>query len=83
MNKKETVLTCVYCGQAYPAGTPASGADVRVLTDHIRVCPKHPLRKAEAKIRKLRGCVYDLLKIADEEKPKIIARARRILAETA
>ena len=32
------VLTCVYCGQEYPAGTPASGADNEVLTNHIKIC---------------------------------------------
>lgn len=37
------VLTCVYCGQEYPAGTPASGNGV--LTAHIKVCEKHPVSK--------------------------------------
>lgn len=36
-------LTCVYCGMAYPEGTPPYGA--QVLTDHIKVCEKHPMRK--------------------------------------
>lgn len=35
------VLTCVYCGHAYPQGTPPHGA--KVLTDHIKVCAKHPM----------------------------------------
>lgn len=37
------VLTCVYCGHEYPLGTPASGSEV--LTDHIRECEKHPMKK--------------------------------------
>lgn len=37
------VLTCVYCGHEYPQDTPASGSEV--LTDHIKVCEKHPMRK--------------------------------------
>ena len=45
-------LTCVYCGMAYPEGTPPHGA--KVLTDHIKICPKHPLRAAEQKIEQLR-----------------------------
>lgn len=46
------VLTCVYCGMAYPQDTPTWGS--QVLTDHIKVCEKHPLRQAEQKIEKLR-----------------------------
>ena len=40
---RERVLTCVYCGQEYPQGTPASGSEI--LTDHIKVCDRHPMRK--------------------------------------
>lgn len=39
------VLTCVYCGHQYPEGTPPHGA--KVLTDHIKVCEKHPMRELE------------------------------------
>ena len=42
------VLTCVYCGHEYPQATPAWGD--KVLTDHIKVCPKHPMRELERKI---------------------------------
>jgi len=40
-------INCVYCGHRYPPGTP----DVRdkVLYEHIKECPKHPL----SKVRKL------------------------------
>ena len=44
-----TTLTCVYCGMAYPDSTPPHGA--KILTDHIKLCEKHPmfrLRKALA-----------------------------------
>jgi hypothetical protein len=53
------ILTCVYCGMAYPEGTPPSGA--QVLTNHIKVCEKHPLRKAEADIIKLRRALIGLI----------------------
>ena len=43
---RDRVLTCVYCGQAYPPGTPDHGAEV--LTAHVRVCEKHPMRGSEA-----------------------------------
>lgn len=36
------VLTCVYCGHEYPQDTPAAGSEV--LTEHIAVCEKHPMR---------------------------------------
>lgn len=35
-------LTCVYCGHEYSPGTPAHG--VGALTEHIKVCPRHPMR---------------------------------------
>ncbi len=50
LNARNT-LTCVYCGTAYPPGSPTHGA--AVLTEHIKVCEKHPLREAEAKLKEL------------------------------
>jgi hypothetical protein len=58
------VLTCVYCGQEYPQGTPASGS--QVLTDHIKICPKHPLRKAEEQITLLREALLGLCGVEDD-----------------
>ena len=52
-------LTCVYCGLSYPEGTPPHGA--KILTDHIKVCEKHPLRQAEQKILKLRNALVGLV----------------------
>jgi hypothetical protein len=52
------ILTCVYCAQEYPQGTPAHGD--AVLTEHIKVCAKHPMREAEAKIAKLRSSLLRL-----------------------
>jgi hypothetical protein len=60
-----SVLTCVYCGSEYPQGTPSW--DSQVLTDHIRVCEKHPLRQAEAKIRKLRSALIALVGAETQE----------------
>jgi hypothetical protein len=45
------ILTCVYCGHEYPEGTPPHGS--QILTDHIKICEKHPLRDAEVKIAQL------------------------------
>lgn len=61
-------LTCVYCGMAYPAGTPPHGA--QILTDHIKVCEKHPMRKAEATISKLRAALVGLIGVSTREELK-------------
>lgn len=53
------VMTCVYCGTEYPQDTP--GWNNGVLTAHIRVCPKHPLRQAEADISLLRKALIGLI----------------------
>lgn len=47
----ERTLTCVYCGHAYPPGTPAHGSDT--LTAHISTCEKHPMRLLEERIAEL------------------------------
>jgi hypothetical protein len=57
------VLTCVYCGQEYPPGTPAS--QHQALFDHIKTCPKHPLGEA---IRTIQMLYARLLQI-DTEMP--------------
>lgn len=43
------VLTCVFCGQAYPPGTPA--AQHQALYRHVIECPKHPLARAMLALR--------------------------------
>lgn len=45
----QRVVSCVYCGHVYEAGTPTSQDDR--LTEHIRVCPKHPMRDLEVQIK--------------------------------
>ena len=52
-------LTCVYCGIVYPEGTPPHGA--QILTDHIKICEKHPMRKAEETISKLKAALSGLV----------------------
>jgi hypothetical protein len=39
----KNVLTCIFCGHAYPPGSPTHGADV--LTEHVKVCEAHPMAK--------------------------------------
>lgn len=53
------IITCVYCGQEYPQDTPPHSAEI--LTEHIKVCEKHPLRASEAKCAKLRKALIELV----------------------
>ena len=72
------VLTCVYCGHEYPQETPAWGD--QVLTDHIRECPKHPLRKAEADIALLRGALAGLVGASDKAELEQLELVMRTVA---
>jgi len=76
---KRNTLTCVYCGMAYPEGTPPHGS--QILTDHIKICEKHPMRKAEETIVKLRTALVGLVGASgkDElEKMEILIRTAPI-----
>ncbi len=73
----KNILTCVYCGIAYPEGTPPHGS--KVLTDHIKVCEKHPLREAETKIEKLRSALAGLIGANNKEELEKMEAIVRIL----
>lgn len=60
----ERILTCAYCGQEYLQDTPASGSEV--LTEHIKVCERHPMRKAEADIALLRSALEGMIGASTE-----------------
>ena len=53
------ILTCVYCGMAYPEGTPPHGS--QILTDHIKGCEKHPMKKLVENNAKLRKALVGLV----------------------
>ena len=53
------ILTCVYCGHEYPQDTPSAGSEI--LTEHIKVCEKHPMRKCESDRDKLRKALTGLI----------------------
>jgi hypothetical protein len=40
------ITSCAFCGAIYPQGTPRHGDGA--LIEHIKVCPQHPMREAEA-----------------------------------
>lgn len=77
MNQSERVVTCVYCGMAYPDGTPRHGSEI--LTEHIKVCPKHPMREAEQKIARLRKALLDLVGVSDPDELRIMKDTLRSL----
>ena len=69
-------LTCVYCGMAYPEGTPPHGA--QILTDHIKVCEKHPLRQAEATISRLRSALAGLVGASSKDELEAMELVMRL-----
>ncbi len=70
-------LTCVYCGMAYPEGTPPHGS--QVLTDHIKACGKHPMRKTEATNKKLRSALAGLIGASTKEELKQLEVGVRLM----
>ena len=68
--KMSNILTCVYCGKAYPEGTPPHGS--KVLTDHIKVCEKHPMRK-------LRKALADMVGASTKEELEQMELALRTI----
>lgn len=54
-----SILTCVYCGHQYPEGTPPHGAEV--LTNHIQICEKHPMKKIKEENEKLKNFLINLI----------------------
>lgn len=71
------VLTCVYCGHEYPQDTPASGSEI--LTDHIKVCEKHPMRKMAADNALLRKALVGLVGAESREELEQIGLAIRAM----
>lgn len=71
------ILTCVYCGHEYPQATPAAGSEV--LTEHIRVCEKHPMRKAEDDIAMLRAALVGLIGVDGKDDLKQMEATLRLL----
>lgn len=43
------VVTCAYCGEQYPRGTPRHGDGA--LDAHIKICAQHPVQKLLGAIR--------------------------------
>jgi hypothetical protein len=52
---KTQLLTCAFCNESYPPGTPKSNHDS--LVEHIRECPKHPLKATVQALKELHSAV--------------------------
>lgn len=61
MKMTQTELTCVYCGHKYPNGTPSHGA--QILTDHIKVCEKHPMSELQRENADLKIALRESVKL--------------------
>lgn len=61
----ERILTCVYCGHEYPQNTPTSNSEV--LTEHIKICEKHPMRKLEQDNQKLKKSLLDFVGVSTKK----------------
>jgi hypothetical protein len=76
-------INCVYCGHRYEPGTP----DVRdkVLYDHIKQCPKHPLSKAMEVVQglaDLNWCIgYELTESQHEQLDAVRDMAIKLVRE--
>lgn len=71
------ILTCVYCGHEYPQDTPTHGDGV--LTEHIKICEKHPMRKAESDIVMLRAALVGLIGADSQEELQQMEITMRLL----
>ena len=81
LQKTSQTLTCVYCGQEYPPGSPTHGA--AVLTEHIRVCVKHPMRAVERERDNLRATLLSISRAPafDANTQSVVDLARRALTK--
>ena len=52
-------VTCAFCGQEYPRGTPRHGD--MALAEHIKTCKEHPMRNTELVIAMLRAALVGLV----------------------
>ena len=68
MGNEKVILTCVYCGKS------------PVLSEHIKICESHPLRKAEADILKLRSALIGLIGVETKEGLKRLEATMRVMS---
>ncbi len=57
-------INCVYCGHRYGPSDSAPVSMATVLYEHIKICPKHPLSKAESALTLARTEIEGLRALA-------------------
>ncbi len=67
----------MYCGHEYPDGTPTAKHDL--LTAHIKVCQKHPMREAESRIERLRKALAGLIGAETKEELEAMEVVMRMM----
>lgn len=75
----QRILTCAFCGEAYPSGTPPTQHDA--LTVHIMKCEKHPLRGVIAERDRLKARMDAMMPLFEEARdalPAITETSARI-----
>lgn len=63
--ESESVVTCVYCGHAYPPGSPTHGAEL--LKQHIAECPQHPMANLKRKYDRIRKALEGFVGASTQE----------------
>lgn len=62
------VLRCAFCGEAYEDGTPPSRHER--LTDHVKVCPAHPMRDVERQLAEAKAQRDEFDRLASVERER-------------
>lgn len=76
LTREERVLTCIYCGHAYPPGSPTHGAEV--LTAHAMVCTRHPLATAVAALEAAEKAAKHAHRLWDKDEESKASYANRL-----
>ena len=74
----DRIVTCAYCGQEYPDGTPTSQNEA--LTEHIKNCEKHPMRDLEAVIASYQEELRSIVNLRDNGEMSLSFLAARKIA---
>ena len=69
---ENVTVTCVYCGHHYEHGTPTHSHVA--LTDHIKKCEAHPMKKVIEQRDLLLNAVLEMLGESDIDNLKAIRR---------
>lgn len=75
VQNQSRVLTCAFCGDQYPPGTPDSNHEA--LRNHVDVCEKHPAAALRKRIGVLEESDRRLREIVERQRQELDAARRR------